>query len=138
MTYPNQLHEYHWTMLQPVLDELKGLRPGDIKIFEYYDKKYCDRVRQVFYAWLALENKKFKYKIRRLSSKSLSIEHLHHEKPRVTGSSELRPYEEFAIDNLLSVETEEEALALIQASELTSKDKVDAVLEWRRLTEKRS
>jgi hypothetical protein len=132
MTYANELNETHWIILRPILEKLEGLPEGDVLFLSYHSPSYTNRVRQVFYNWRYLENKAHLYKVRRLSPTMLSIQKFEHEEPRMI-TSKLKPHEEFVIDNLLGVTNEKEALACIQDSSLTPQEKVDCVLEWRRI-----
>ena len=47
--------------------------------------------------------------------------------------SSLSPAENFVVENLLQVKEEKEALEIIQSSSLSPKEKVEAILEWRRI-----
>ena len=132
MTYPKELTEYHKLILDPIFKKLRKAAPGEVIFFTYQTASYCDRVRQTFYAWRAIHNKKHAFKIRRLSQTLLAIEVLHFEEPSVS-DTRLRPFEEFVIDNLLDIGTEKEAIKLIQDSSLPPNEKVEAIIEWRRI-----
>jgi hypothetical protein len=135
MTYPTELKEHHWLVLQPILEKIESLPSGEIAFFTYPSSQGRERARQFFYAWRQIENKTHLFKMKTISPKTFAIEKLSLEEPSITGG-DLLPYEEFVIENLLDITDEKKALDCIQNSTLTPKEKVECVLEWRKVIAK--
>lgn len=131
MSYPTQLNDAHMLILAPILETINSAKPGDFLTFTYETPRYCERVRQTFYTWCFLENKKALFKTRKLRPTVLQIELVSFQEPRVQGAK-LSPGEEFYIEHLLDITDQREAQAIIDQACLEPPDALEAITEWRR------
>lgn len=136
-TKPYTLTTEAWFAIKPILIKLYRLRPPARLPVDFTLPEHTNRARNWLYLYFKEMNLKSLYRVRKESKTALSIQCLEVITPIFGGEDTYSPIETFVRDNLLDIDTEDEAIEIaktsLEAGKLTDTSFLAIIEEWKRV-----
>lgn len=132
MSYPKSFSPEQQEILSEFAPALSKLKPGTTATLEHDDPTALAKRRYLLYSWLHIENLKEEFTIKTLSPTSILI--IRKSLSRAKLKIQKNEFEEFVLENLIDVVSEEKALEVIRNHFPNADDQLSAYNEWKRIT----
>jgi len=137
LTYAKRLTPEMRLYLGHLIPKIEALKPSESLLLRGNDDKHINNVRNHFYAWCKLNDRKSLYKTYKETPTTLRIVCTDTRPVEIIQDVPLSSIEEFVRDYLLDCETEEEARAkiapAIERGIITEDDTLPILLEFKRM-----
>jgi len=136
MTYSKRMTEETSRYLGHIIPKILELKPSQSILIKGYDEKHINVVRNHFYSWCRLFDKKALYRTAKETATTLRIVCIETRPAEIIQEIPFTPAENFVIKNLLEIDDRAEAQELVlsawQDGKIKEEDCVPIMEEWQR------